>query len=107
MGGEGQPQTQAALATRILDFGMDVQAAIEEPRLIYGRTWGEATSSLAIESRAGDDVIAELRRRGHTLNVIAPWDERVGHAQAIRIDPESGMRYGGADPRGDGLALGY
>lgn len=107
MGGEGQPQTQAALATRILDFGMDVQAAIDAPRWLYGRTWGEPTSSLAIESRVGEDVVAELRRRGHTLDVIDAWDERVGHAQAIRIDPVSKMRYGGADPRGDGLALGY
>jgi gamma-glutamyltranspeptidase/glutathione hydrolase len=107
MGGEGQPQTQAAIAMRILDFGMDVQAAIDAPRLLYGRTWGEATSSLSIESRAGDDVIAELRRRGHNLNVIDAWDERVGHAQAIRIDPITGMRYGGADPRGDGLAMGF
>jgi gamma-glutamyltranspeptidase/glutathione hydrolase len=107
MGGEGQPQTQAAIVTRILDFGMDVQAAIDAPRLIYGRTWGEPTSSLSIESRAGEGVIAELRRRGHVLNVIDAWDERVGHAQAIRVDLTTGMRYGGADPRGDGLAIGY
>jgi len=107
MGGEGQPQTQAAVASRILDFDMDVQAAIDAPRWLYGRTWGEPTSSLSIESRAGEDVISELRRRGHVLDVIDPWDERVGHAQAIHIDPDTGMRYGGADPRGDGLAAGY
>ncbi len=107
MGGEGQPQTQAAIVTRILDFGMDVQAAIDEPRWIYGRTWGEDSSSLAIESRVGEDVIAELRRRGHELTVIGPWEDRVGHAQAIRIDPVTGMLYGGADPRSDGLAMGY
>jgi gamma-glutamyltranspeptidase/glutathione hydrolase len=107
MGGEGQPQTQAAIATRVLDLGMDVQEAIDAPRWLYGRTWGEATTSLWIESRAGDDVIAELERRGHTVAVIGPWDERVGHAQAIRIDPETGTRYGGADPRGDGSAAGY
>ena len=107
MGGEGQPQTQAALVTRILDFGMDVQAAIDEPRWLYGRTWGEPTSSLSIESRAGEDVIAELRRRGHELTVIGPWNERVGHAQAIRIDRATGMLYGGADPRSDGLAMGF
>ncbi len=82
-------------------------AAIDEPRWIYGRTWGEETSSLAIESRAGEDVIAELRRRGHELTVMGPWEERVGHAQAIRIDRETGMLYGGADPRSDGLAMGF
>lgn len=107
MGGEGQPQTQAALVTRILDFGMDVQAAIDAPRWLHGRTWGEPLSSTAIESRAGDAVIAELRGRGHDIRVIDPWDERVGHAQAIRIDPVTGTLYGGADPRGDGSAAGY
>jgi len=107
MGGEGQPQTQAAIATRILDLGMDVQAAIDAPRWIYGRTWGQPTSGLAIESRAGEDVIDELRRRGHALDVIDAWGERVGHAQAIRIDPDTAMRFGGADPRGDGLAVGF
>jgi gamma-glutamyltranspeptidase/glutathione hydrolase len=106
MGGEGQPQTQAAIALRILDLGMDVQAAIDAPRWLYGRTWGDSATSLAIESRAGADVIAELERRGHAVVALDAWDERVGHAQAIRLDRRTGMRYGGADPRGDGLAIG-
>lgn len=107
MGGEGQPQTQAAVAARILDLGMDVQAAIDAPRFLYGRAWGEPSTSLGIESRAGADVVAELERRGHAVTVLDAWDERVGHAQAIRIDRRTGMRYGGADPRGDGLAIGF
>lgn len=107
MGGEGQPQTQAAVLTRTLDLGMEVQAAIDAPRWLYGRTWGEPTASLAIESRVGEEVVAELERRGHTVTVVAAWDERMGHAQAIRIDPRTGLRYGGADPRGDGAAAGY
>ena len=107
MGGEGQPQTQAAIATRVLDFGMDVQAAIDAPRWLYGRTWGEATNSLSIESRVEPGVVAELERRGHALEVVGEWDERVGHAQAIRIDPHTRMRAGGADPRGDGAAIGF
>ena len=40
MGGEGQPQTQAALVTRMIDFGMTPQEAIDAPRWLYGRTWG-------------------------------------------------------------------
>ena len=46
MGGEGQPQTQAALVTRILDRRLGPQAAVEAPRWLYGRTWGEATGAL-------------------------------------------------------------
>jgi gamma-glutamyltranspeptidase len=107
MGGEGQPQTQAALLTRILDLGMDVQAAIDAPRWLYGRTWGEPTAALLVEPRVGDGVVAELARRGHDVRLAEPWDDRMGHAQAIRIDPRTGVRHAGADPRGDGIAAGY
>lgn len=107
MGGDGQPQTQAAILTRVLDLGLDVQAAIDAPRWLYGRTWGDPTVTLSLESRIPAGVIDELRRRGHEVEVVGAWDDRMGHAQAIRIDPRTGIRYGGADPRGDGLAAGY
>jgi gamma-glutamyltranspeptidase len=107
MGGEGQPQTQAAILTRVLDLGQDVQAAIDAPRWVYGRTWGEPTSALSIESRAPEEVVRALARMGHEVRVVGAWDDAVGHAQVIRIDPRTGTRYGGADPRGDGLAAGY
>jgi gamma-glutamyltranspeptidase/glutathione hydrolase len=107
MGGEGQPQTQAALVSRIVDFGYDVQTAIEAPRWLYGRTWGMATRDLYLESRIPPSTVQELARRGHPVRVVAPWDALLGHAQAIRIDPATGIRQGGADPRGDGLAVGY
>lgn len=107
MGGEGQPQTQAAVLTRVLDLGRDVQAAIDAPRWLYGRTWGEATTALLVEARVPDKVVDELRRRGHDVRVVGAWDDRMGHAQVIRIDPRTGLRAGGADPRSDGLAAGY
>jgi oxamate amidohydrolase len=47
MGGEGQPQTQAALVTGLIDFGYDVQQAIEAPRWLMGRTWGRAARTRA------------------------------------------------------------
>ncbi len=107
MGGEGQPQTQAAVLTRVLDLDRDVQAAIDAPRWLYGRTWGEPTSALSVEARVPPGVVDELKRRGHDVRVVGAWDDRMGHAQAIRIDPRTGVRSGGADPRGDGLAAGY
>ena len=106
MGGEGQPQTQAAILTRVLDLGMDVQAAIDAPRWVYGRTWGEPTAKLSLEARVPPRVIEGLAERGHDVQVVDAWDERMGHAQAIWIDPLTGTRFGGADPRGDGLAAG-
>jgi gamma-glutamyltranspeptidase/glutathione hydrolase len=107
MGGEGQPQTQAAVLTRIIDFGLGVQGAIEAPRWRYGRTWGQTQRSLKLESRIGDVVAADLRRRGHDVDLVGPWAAEMGHAQAIAIDPGAGLLTGGADPRGEGAALGW
>jgi gamma-glutamyltranspeptidase/glutathione hydrolase len=106
MGGEGQPQTQMALFTRLFDFGYDVQQALEAPRWLYGRTWGADSRALSLEGRVSDGVVAELERRGHTVRVHPDWDDTMGHAAAIRLHEDGGLE-GGADPRSDGAAIGY
>jgi gamma-glutamyltranspeptidase/glutathione hydrolase len=105
MGGEGQPQTLVAVTTRVVDLGLDVQAAVEAPRWVYGRTWGASTRALSIESRFGDAVAADLTGRGHAVRVLAPWSDTAGHAQALWLEP-GGLLVGGGDPRADGPALG-
>ncbi|MEH2509342.1 gamma-glutamyltranspeptidase [Nitrobacteraceae bacterium AZCC 1564] len=107
MGGEGQPQSQAALATRLIDFGYDVQQAIEAPRWLMGRTWGTRTRNLSLEGRIQDEVARELKRRGQPIQMVTDWNDNLGHAQAIRVNRVQGFFEGGADPRGDGAALGY
>ena len=107
MGGEGQPQTHAALVSRLVDFGYDVQQAIEAPRWLMGRTWGAASQDLWLEGRISDEVARELKRRGQPVQLMTDWNDNMGHAHAIRIDPEHGFLEGGADPRGDGVAIGY
>ncbi|MBP3952424.1 gamma-glutamyltransferase [Bacillus suaedae] len=106
MGGEGQPQTQAALITRIIDYQFDIQAAIEAPRWLYGRTWGADSNSLKVESRIPEKTIEVLKQFGHEIEVLEEFTDVMGHAGAIYIDQASGMKFGGADPRGDGIALG-
>jgi len=86
---------------------MNVQAAIDAPRWLFGRTWGDETSTLSVEGRLSNDIVESLLAKGHDVHVVGDWDERMGHAQAIWIDPNSGMMHGGADTRGDGLAVGY
>lgn len=104
MGGEGQPQTQAALVTRVLDRGLEPQAAVEAPRWLLGRTWGEESTALRLEARFGAGVARDLRARGHDLRVVEGWSDLMGHAQMIRIDAD-GLT-GASDPRADGAAVG-
>jgi gamma-glutamyltranspeptidase len=106
MGGEGQPQTQTAMLTNMVVFGFNVQEAIEAPRWLFGRTWGEASRSLRLEGRVPQSVAAELTRRGHEVQMVEDWSQTMGHAQGIWIDHEQGVLHGGADPRGEGLAIG-
>ncbi|WP_025850182.1 gamma-glutamyltransferase [Paenibacillus ehimensis] len=106
-GGEGQPQTQAALVTRIVDFGMPVQDAIEAPRWLHGRNWGSSSNDLKLEGRIPKNVQDELIRRGHPVKMIDDYTDAVGQSGVILIDPETNVKFGGADPRGEGAALGY
>ncbi len=105
MGGEGQPQTQAALVTRIVDFGMTPQEAIAAPRWIYGRSWGAESNDVKIEGRVPAEVIDELSARGHRMTVIGDYVDVMGHAGAILLH-DSGVMQGGTDPRSDGQAAG-
>jgi oxamate amidohydrolase len=106
MGGEGQPQTQAALLTRRIDRGLSPQACVEAPRWLYGRTWGTPSRALNLEGRYGRDLVADLAARGHDVKVGKEWDDLFGHAHCIWLDPDGGL-VGGSDPRADGAALGY
>ena len=101
MGGDGQPQTQSAVFTRCAIYGMNPAEAVAAPRWLLGRTWGETSDTLKLESRFGEPVLDELRRRGHAVEVLPPFDAVVGHAGMILRDA-SGLLRGGSDPRSDG-----
>jgi gamma-glutamyltranspeptidase/glutathione hydrolase len=108
MGADGQPQIHLQTYVNLLDFGRDMQEALEAPRWLSGRfALGEARDTLHIEARFPRATIDELERRGHVLDRWGDWNELAGHAHGIVIDPLSGMRYGGSDPRSDGAAIGY
>jgi oxamate amidohydrolase len=107
MGGEGQPQTQAAILTRRLFRRLGTQAAVEAPRWLYGRTWGAASRALSLEGRYPPELARALAARGHDVAMGEEWDDLFGHAHAIWIEPEDGRLTGGSDPRADGGALGY
>ncbi|MFO1349901.1 MAG: gamma-glutamyltransferase family protein [Gammaproteobacteria bacterium] len=106
MGGEGQPQTQAAIYLRYVQFGQELQAAVTAPRWLLGRTWGSERTNLRIENRFERSVLDALHAAGHDLEVIGAFDEVMGHAGALVHHPD-GVIEGAADPRGDGAAAGY
>jgi gamma-glutamyltranspeptidase/glutathione hydrolase len=106
MGGEGQPQTQAAILTRRLFRRLGPQAAVEAPRWLYGRTWGTASRALSLEGRHPPELARILESRGHEVAVAGEWDDLFGHAHCIWMAPEGGF-VGGSDPRADGGALGF
>ncbi|MCX7140475.1 MAG: gamma-glutamyltransferase family protein [Proteobacteria bacterium] len=106
MGGDGQPQTQSAVFTRYALFGMNPQEAVSAPRWLLGRTWGQTSDTLKLEARFPSDVVEQLRRYGHEVEVLQAWDETMGHAGAI-VRHANGVLEGGADPRSDGGVAAY
>jgi gamma-glutamyltranspeptidase len=108
MGADGQPQIHLQTYVAMIDHGRDIQQALETPRFLSGR-FGllEQRDTLHIEARFPAATIEELARRGHVLDRWGDWNEMAGHAHGITVDPASGLRIGGADPRSDGAAIGY
>jgi len=98
MGADYQPMGHAHVITNMVDYGMDVQAAIDHPRMFFE---GDTTQ---VERGVPAATIAGLRSRGHAVE-FRPVP--LGGGQAIVIDWERGVLIGGSDPRKDGCALGY
>lgn len=106
MGGDGQPQTQAALFTRYVLQNAPLQESISRPRWLLGRTWGQSSESLKLEGRFAPETIARLRALGHEVEVLADFTEAMGHAGAIVRHPD-GLLEGAFDPRSNGSAAGF
>lgn len=106
MGGEGQPQTQAAVFTRYARFGQSLQQAITAPRWLLGRTWGDVSTNLKLENRFDPALVQALRDAGHDVEVLdQAFSDTMGHAGALVRHPD-GRIEGAADPRSDGAAAG-
>jgi gamma-glutamyltranspeptidase/glutathione hydrolase len=105
-GADGQPQTGLQLINGLLDFGMDLQAAIEAPRWAHGAPGARfPRTALVLENRFGEAVADELAARGHEVMLADAVDPVMGTIQAIEIDQARGCYVAATDPRGDGVAL--
>ena len=104
MGGPMQPQGHWQVLSNVIDFGMNLQEAGDAARVRHSPS-SRPGGTLAVEPGVSDDVVAELRRRGH--HVERQGGGGMGGYQAILIHPETGMLHGGTDPRKDGQVIGY
>lgn len=106
MGGDGQPQTQAAIFSRYVNFGLDAQAAIAAPRWRLGRAWGQDSDTLKLEGRFSAATLDGLRGLGHEIEVLGDYDESMGHAGMV-VRHANGTFEGGADPRSNGCVAAF
>jgi gamma-glutamyltranspeptidase/glutathione hydrolase len=106
MGGDGQPQSQAAVFTRHVTYGQPLDKALDAPRWLLGRTWGSSHTNLRLESRFGGNLVDRLLSAGHDVEVLEEaHSDTMGHAGAVIFHP-NGTLEGGHDPRADGGAAG-
>jgi gamma-glutamyltranspeptidase/glutathione hydrolase len=102
VGSPGGPRIISTVLLTIInhiDYGMNVQQAVSAPRVHH--QW--IPDKLRVEAAIPDDVVEALRARGHNVQIS---DRDWSVAEAIAIDPETGLHTGGSDPRSVGLALG-
>lgn len=103
MGGEGQPQTQAAIFLRCFTLGQSPQKAISEPRWLLGRAWGDTSDTLKLEAPFYPENAQHLTELGHDTERVPAFSSLMGHAGMLIRHPD-GLLEGAADPRGDGTA---
>jgi gamma-glutamyltranspeptidase/glutathione hydrolase len=101
MGGPNQPVAHAQFVSNIVDYGMNVQAALENARFTVTPEGG---CDLMIESRVKPEVRDRLTAMGHHLKVVGDYSTAMGRGQAVLNDRTTGVHYAGSDPRADGSA---
>jgi gamma-glutamyltranspeptidase/glutathione hydrolase len=102
MGGMNQPLAHAQFVSNIVDYGMNLQAALEAPRFTKRSSTG---CDLSIEMRVPAQTLQQLSARGHQINIRREYTQEMGRGQAILHDSKTGINYAASDPRTDGSAV--
>ncbi|MEJ5239184.1 MAG: gamma-glutamyltransferase [Limisphaera sp.] len=102
MGGWNQAQAHAQFVANVVDFGLNIQAALEAPRFTKLTFDG---ADVEIEARVPETIRAALAARGHQITTLPPFADAVGGGQAVMRDDARGINYGASDPRKDGAAV--
>ena len=102
MGGANQPLAHAQFVSNLVDYGMNIQAAVEAPRFTVAGN--QVSCDIVIESRVKPDVLQALREKGHKLRVRKEYTALMGRGQAVMHNSKTGMNSAASDPRADGVA---
>ena len=98
---EKVPLAHAQFVSNIVDYGMNVQAALEAPRFTKRSASG---CDVSIESRVPGQTMQQLSERGHEIRIRREYTQEMGRGQAILHDSKTGTNYAASDPRADGSA---
>jgi len=102
MGGANQPLAHAQFVSNLVDYGMNIQGALEAPRFTVA---GNSVScNIVIESRVKPEVLQALRDKGHNLQVRKEYTALMGRGQAVVHNTKTGLNSAASDPRADGVA---
>jgi gamma-glutamyltranspeptidase/glutathione hydrolase len=102
MGGANQPLAHAQFASNIIDYGMNVQEALESPRFTKKTSGG---CDVSIEVRVPAPTLQRLSDLGHEIRIRREYTQEMGRGQAILHDSRTGTNYAASDPRADGEAI--
>jgi len=102
MGGPNQPLAHAQFVSNLVDYGMNIQAAVEAPRFTVADN--TVSCDIVIESRVKPEVLQALRDKGHNLIVQREYSVTMGRGQVVMHNSKTGMNSGASDPRADGVA---
>jgi gamma-glutamyltranspeptidase/glutathione hydrolase len=101
MGGANQPLAHAQFVSNLVDYGMNVQAALEAPRFTKRNSTG---CDVSIEVRVPAQTLQQLSERGHQIAIRREYTQEMGRGQAILHDSKTKTNYAASDPRADGAA---
>jgi gamma-glutamyltranspeptidase / glutathione hydrolase len=102
MGGWNQSQAHAQFVANVVDFGLNIQAALESARFTKGTFEG---CDVEMEPRISSAVREDLQRRGHVITLLEPFSYTVGQGEAVERDGKRKVNFAGSDPRCDGAAM--
>jgi gamma-glutamyltranspeptidase/glutathione hydrolase len=104
MGGANQPLAHAQFVSNFVDYGMNIQAALSEPRFTVHPTEEGIGCDLLIESRVEPATLQQLRQKGHRLTVRKEYSIAMGRGQAVLRNSRTKVNFAASDPRADGSA---